>query len=105
MCSVASDKGRMPTTTLSRGAVVTVWSDNRTDSGDIYLQRINPDGSLGAGPCPGDFNLSGAVSVQDIFDFLAAYFSGDPQADLNQSCSVSVQDIFDFLAMYFAGCL
>ncbi len=28
--------------------------------------------------CPGDFNDSGAVSVQDIFDFLAAYFAGCP---------------------------
>jgi len=26
--------------------------------------------------CPGDFNQSGAISVQDIFDFLAAYFAG-----------------------------
>jgi hypothetical protein len=28
--------------------------------------------------CPADFNNSGAVSVQDIFDFLAAYFAGCP---------------------------
>jgi hypothetical protein len=29
-------------------------------------------------PCPADFNHSGSVSVQDIFDFLAAYFAGCP---------------------------
>jgi hypothetical protein len=28
--------------------------------------------------CAGDFNRSGGVSVQDIFDFLAAYFAGCP---------------------------
>lgn len=28
--------------------------------------------------CPGDFNKSGQVSVQDIFDYLAAYFAGCP---------------------------
>jgi hypothetical protein len=28
--------------------------------------------------CPADFNNSGTVSVQDIFDFLAAYFAGCP---------------------------
>lgn len=28
--------------------------------------------------CPADFNRSGVVSVQDIFDFLAAYFAGCP---------------------------
>ena len=55
-------------------------------------------------PCPADFNHSGAVSVQDIFDFLAAYFGSDPAADFNLSGQVSVQDIFDFLAAYFAGC-
>jgi len=56
------------------------------------------------GFCPGDFNASGAVSVQDIFDFLAAYFAGDPAADINNSGSVTVQDIFDFLAAYFTAC-
>lgn len=55
-------------------------------------------------PCPADFNHSGAVSVQDIFDFLAAYFGGDPRADFNASGAISVQDIFDFLAAYFTGC-
>jgi hypothetical protein len=54
--------------------------------------------------CPADFNGSGSVSVQDIFDFLAAYFGGDPQADVNASGAISVQDIFDFLAAYFVGC-
>jgi hypothetical protein len=54
--------------------------------------------------CVGDFNCSGLVSVQDIFDFLAAYFANDPRADVNGSGVISVQDIFDFLAAYFAGC-
>lgn len=53
-------------------------------------------------PCPCDFN-GGGLSVQDIFDFLGAYFANDPRADLN-SDGISVQDIFDFLACYFAGC-
>ncbi|MCC6323067.1 MAG: hypothetical protein IT438_16715 [Phycisphaerales bacterium] len=54
--------------------------------------------------CPADFNNSGAVSVQDIFDFLTAYFMNDPSADVNNSGGISVQDIFDYLALYFAGC-
>jgi hypothetical protein len=56
------------------------------------------------GYCPGDFNTSGVVSVQDIFDFLAAYFAGDLTADINGTGGVSVQDIFDYLAAYFAAC-
>ena len=46
--------------------------------------------------CTADFNCSGTVSVQDIFDFLAAYFAGDMSADVNGSGVVSVQDIFDY---------
>jgi hypothetical protein len=44
------------------------------------------------------------VTVQDIFDFLAAYFAGDTRADFNGAGGITVQDIFDFLAAYFAGC-
>lgn len=55
--------------------------------------------------CTADFNCTGEVSVQDIFDFLNAYFNaGDIRADVNRSGSVTVQDIFDFLEAYFAGC-
>lgn len=62
-----------------------------------------PGSSTGA-CCPADFNQSGAISVQDLFDFLAAYFTGNPAADYNGSGSLSVQDLFDFLAGYFQGC-
>jgi hypothetical protein len=56
--------------------------------------------------CKADYNQSGAVSVQDIFDFLAAYFSNDACGDFNgNGLPLSVQDIFDFLAAYFAGCV
>ncbi len=58
----------------------------------------------GSAVCPADFNASGAVTVQDIFDFLMAYFAGAPEADINRSGSISVQDVFDFLAAYFTGC-
>jgi hypothetical protein len=54
--------------------------------------------------CRADFNGSGGVTVQDIFDFLAAYFGNDPRADINDSGDVTVQDIFDYLSAYFTGC-
>jgi subtilisin-like proprotein convertase family protein/nitrous oxidase accessory protein NosD len=54
--------------------------------------------------CPADYNNSGIVSVQDIFDFLAAFFAGDFNSDFNNNTFISPQDIFDFLAAYFAGC-
>ena len=55
-------------------------------------------------PCAADFNNSGAVTVQDIFDFLNAYFGNSPAADVNGQGGVTVQDIFDFLNVYFTGC-
>ncbi|MCC6320669.1 MAG: hypothetical protein IT438_04440 [Phycisphaerales bacterium] len=55
--------------------------------------------------CPADFNQSGPPpTVQDIFEFLAAYFGNNVAADFNTSGVLSVQDIFDFLAAYFSGC-
>ena len=55
-------------------------------------------------PCPADFTRDGALSVQDVFDFLDAYFSGIAQADFNGIGGVTVQDVFDFLDAWFAGC-
>ncbi|MCC6322105.1 MAG: immunoglobulin domain-containing protein [Phycisphaerales bacterium] len=58
--------------------------------------------------CYADFNQSNnpvEPTVQDIFDFLAAYFNGQfPDCDFNKSGNISVQDIFDYLAAYFIGC-
>ncbi len=55
-------------------------------------------------PCNADIDQSGQLSVQDIFDFLAAYFAGSSNADFNDSGALTLQDLFDFLAAYFAGC-
>ncbi|HMN40444.1 MAG TPA: GC-type dockerin domain-anchored protein [Phycisphaerales bacterium] len=52
---------------------------------------------------PADFNASGGLEVQDIFDFLNAWFAGDPAADFNGG-GLGVSDIFDFLNAWFAGC-
>ena len=61
--------------------------------------------SFGSVPgCAPDFNGDGSLSVQDIFDFLAAWFAGTPSADFNGVGGLSVQDIFDFLAAWFGGC-
>lgn len=54
--------------------------------------------------CPADFDCSGGLSVQDIFDFLNAWLAGDPRADFNGVNGITVQDIFDYLNAWFAGC-
>ncbi len=60
--------------------------------------------TITAPPCPQNFNGADGLTVQDIFDFLAAWFSGQPAADFNHADGITVQDIFDFLAAWFAGC-
>lgn len=51
-----------------------------------------------------NFNRQSGVTVQDIFDFINAFFAADLAADFDRSESVTVQDIFDFLTAYFVGC-
>lgn len=55
--------------------------------------------------CVGDFNASGTLTAQDIFDFLTAWFGADSSADSNASNAITVQDVFDFLSNWFSGCL
>ncbi len=66
----------------------------------VALIRVTPP----APSCPADYNNSGSVTVQDIFDFLSGYFSGAPAADFNGVGGLTVQDIFDYLTAYFQGC-
>jgi hypothetical protein len=54
--------------------------------------------------CPADYNESGEVTVQDIYDFLAAWSAMSISADFNMSGEVTVQDIYDFLAQWQSGC-
>lgn len=55
-------------------------------------------------PCVGDFDRSGAVNAADIFEFINAWFLGEPRADVNASGLVDAADIFSFLNAWFAGC-
>lgn len=107
------------------GNLLIVLKDSNDPIG-MWVFRINTDGSLTqVGPlydtgnrrpelamvtwkppvaaCAGDFNGVGGVTVQDVFDFLAAWFASDPRADINGG-GIGVQDVFDFLAIWFAPC-
>lgn len=52
--------------------------------------------------CACDWNHSGDLSIQDVFDFLAAWFSN--AADINQSGQTTIDDIFAFLGCFFTNC-
>lgn len=52
--------------------------------------------------CKCDWNQNDMLSVQDLFDFLNAWFGGS--ADFNGDTSTNVNDIFDFLSCWFNAC-
>ena len=75
---------------------------------DIFNGPFTPGQILQFSPravCEGDFNRSGTVSVQDVFDFLSAWFAGDVEADLDRSGAVTTQDLLTYLSAFFAGCV
>jgi hypothetical protein len=53
--------------------------------------------------CPANFNRVNGLEVQDIFDFLNAWFAGDPSADIDGG-GLAVSDIFTFITLWFSGC-
>jgi hypothetical protein len=56
--------------------------------------------------CHADYNKTGGLSVQDIFDLLNDWFAGRKFALVGgdgSSGSLTVQNIFDFLNAWFAG--
>lgn len=83
--NVPSSKGRFPTAALVGGGIASVWSDNRSDSNDIYAQRINLDGTIGPGTPPGcpanyDFNQDENVDLTDA-QLMAQVFVGAISAE------------------------
>lgn len=56
-------------------------------------------------PCPADLDCSGAVTIQDLFNLLNDWFAGNPAGNYNGDCCYSVQDIFDYLSAFFSGCV
>lgn len=68
------------------------------------LQTIGNDcDSGGGGGRRSDCNHDGRNSVDDVFVFIGWFFASDVQADFNSSGSIETQDIFEFLSAWFAG--
>lgn len=80
-----------------------LFTDPTSGGSNSHDQAYNVAMVIVPRPPAGDFNYDGALTVQDLFDFLAAYFANAPGADWNADGVPTVQDIFDFLAAYFGG--
>jgi hypothetical protein len=81
-----------------QGAIVLPlqFTDN---TGALVIAMIDPPPA-----CIADFNLDGNDTLQDLFDFLQAWFQQVPAADINGIDGVTVQDLFEFLVAWFTGC-
>ncbi len=55
-------------------------------------------------PCPADLNGDGALNVDDIDAFIAAFLAGEALADLICDGVLNVDDIDEFIALFLAGC-
>ena len=66
----------------------------------------NSTGVNNAPCCYADFNKANGIAVQDIFDYLNAWFSASPYCKIggNGTATPIVQDIFGFLNAWFTGC-
>lgn len=98
--------------TLMRDARVTThsWRSGSGPGPTFPGEVINtPNLFFGAGfllrpGCAPDYDGDGGANLQDLFDFLTAWFGGAEAGDFNGSAGVTLQDIFDFLGAWFAGC-
>ena len=71
----------------------------------IQASFCNAAGNRTSPCCYANFNKTGGITVQDIFDYLAAWFALNPYAKMagNGQDLPTAQDIFDFLAAWFTG--
>ncbi len=72
----------------------------------VATTACNSGGNTASPCCRPDFNHINGITVQDIFDYLAAWFAGSLRADFvgNGAGTPNVQSIFNFLGAWFSGC-
>lgn len=66
----------------------------------------NSGGSLITPCCFADYNQSGGVTIDDLFLYFDAWFTGNPLADTsgNGASTPNIDDLFLFLNVWFTGC-
>jgi Concanavalin A-like lectin/glucanases superfamily len=65
----------------------------------------NAPGNRSVPCCLGDFDQSGQAQVNDLFEFIGAWFSNDPRAAVPDAAGTpTIDDLFEFIHAWFAGC-
>lgn len=99
-----------PSVTCCRGTtcIINVPGDSCVNIPGVNAITIASSctGNTFAGCCYADFDKNGSVTIDDIFGFLNAWFSGSPFAQSNGDGAGTPQigDIFIFLNNWFGGC-
>lgn len=107
--------GVLPSGAVVTGAhtsVMTLAGLTGAEFGDFFATVASECGAVisnrvrvSRGTCRVDIDCSGSVSVQDLFDYLRAWFMGSAMAEFDAAAGVGVQDLFEFLGAWFAGCV
>jgi hypothetical protein len=104
MSSPAADKIHIVSTMTSNNQAVAVWEDDRSNNSDIYLQNVNPDGTLGPYQTAIDENNR---NLPAKFALISAYpnpFNATTTISYNLSAAGSVTlDIYDLLGRKVAN--
>ena len=111
-CLPLSCAPQVVTGTCCKGSTCVTGATAATCTGADTLfisgaSSCNASGNRKTPCCEADFNHVGGITVQDIFDFLSAWFAKNPIANItsNGAGAPTVQSIFDFLSAWFAkGC-
>lgn len=56
------------------------------------------------GCCLANFNMVNGVDIQDLNDFLAAWFAHDPSSDFDRDGAMTFTDVTRFISAWTAGC-
>jgi hypothetical protein len=54
--------------------------------------------------CPVNFDGMNGLAPSDLFAFLGAWFANDARADFTHDGAISVQDIYQYITDWFVGC-
>ena len=54
--------------------------------------------------CKADFDGVNGVTIDDLFLYFNAYFTGDPRANIDGVNGVAIDDLFQFINLWFTGC-
>lgn len=89
-----------------RGATCLALPSGSCSAGNSIVVASCGMGNALASCCYADFNHSGASTIDDLFLYLNAYFTGDPYANVGGDgvAAPVIDDLFLYINAYFVGC-